>query len=75
MISNPHMTDDLALLAVRREGVRPEPPASWALVSDTGQGWHLERKARGLLGEQGYDLDQYTLYAVDQRDYNLWAHK
>ncbi|MEU4574675.1 hypothetical protein [Nonomuraea sp. NPDC023979] len=69
MHNNPHLTADVVLLAVRREGVRPEPPVSWALVSDTGQGWHLERKAKDLLAGQGYALDDYTLYAVDQQVY------
>lgn len=69
LIGNPHLADDPVLLAVRCEGVRPEPPAAWALVSDTGQGWHLKAEARRGLSERGYDLTDYTLYAVDQRRY------
>lgn len=70
LIGNPHLADDLVLLAVRCEGVRPEPPAASALVSDTGQGWHLKAEARRGLSGRGYDLTDYTLYAVDQRRYH-----
>ncbi|MEV1167368.1 hypothetical protein [Nonomuraea sp. NPDC049784] len=72
MIETNGLTDDLVLLAVRRDGgKRPEPPATWALASDTGLGPLLEAKARARLHERGYDSDMshYTLYAVDQRDY------
>ncbi|WP_433444876.1 hypothetical protein [Nonomuraea sp. CA-141351] len=59
-----------ALLAVRWDSAtRPKPPATEALASDTGLGWYMEASARRQ--ERGHDaeMSQYTLYAVDQRDY------
>ncbi|MGW5689284.1 hypothetical protein [Nonomuraea sp. NPDC003754] len=67
------LTDAVAVIAVLRSvDSRPEPPASWALVTDTGHGWHLNPYAENRLREYGYDADlgQYTLYVVPQGEYN-----